>query len=197
MALAQAQAILGRTQEAMVTFSEVRGLDVDLDPDLSLINILVLRKEYDTARKLLDGQVARWQGRVSDAVLQRVRSSLEGNIALQQGDFKTAVSRLQAALPPEKSKAPISESLGRALLSSGDAAGAEQIFRRIVEDPERYSDPLGYVLSLIRLGEACEKQGKKEEALRAYREALAWWGSADYPLPEIQTAREGIKRLGG
>jgi tetratricopeptide (TPR) repeat protein/TolB-like protein len=197
MALAQAQAILGRTQEAMVTFSEVRGLEVELDPDLSLINILVMRKDYDTARKLLEEQTNRWRGRIPDTVLQRLRSSLEGNIALQQGDFKTAVARLEAALPPEKSRAPVSESLGRALLSSGEAAKAEPIFRRIVEDPERYSDPLGYVLSLVRLGEACEKQGKKEEALRAYREALAWWGGADFSLPEIQATREGIKRLGG
>jgi len=54
-----------------------------------------------------------------------------------------------------------------------------------------------YVRSLGRLGEACERLGRKEEALKCYRQALRWWGRADHSLPLTSQAREGVKRLGG
>ncbi len=191
------QSSLGKHAEALGTLQEVRGIESRVDPDLTMINVVVAQKQYDSARKMLDEQIARWQGRIPAAFLQRLRDSLEGTIALEQGNYPEALKRIQASLPDTGKEPPASEALGRAYLGTGDGARAEQVFRKIAEDPARYEDPVRYLRSLTRLGEACEKQGKKEEALKSYREVLRWWGSADYSLPELIRAQEGLKRLGG
>ncbi|HEU5180979.1 MAG TPA: tetratricopeptide repeat protein, partial [Candidatus Polarisedimenticolia bacterium] len=197
MSLGRNLAALKRNQEALATYAEVRGIETGPDPDLPMINILVAQKEFDSARHLLQEQVTRWRGRISADVLQRLSTSLEGNIALEQGKFAEAAKQIEASLPPEDRASPASESLGRALLGAGDAARAAQVFKRLIDDPDPYSDPLSYVQNLARYGEASEKSGNKQEAVRAYREVVRWWGGADYQLPELKAANEGIKRLGG
>ena len=197
MSLGRNLAALRRNQEALATYAEVRGIETGPDPDLSMINILVAQKDYDSARRLLQEQVARWKGRVSSDMLDRLSTSLEGNIALEQGNFAEAARQIEASLPPEDRSSPASESLGRALLGAGDATRAAQIFKRLIEDPDPYSDPLAYVQNLARYGEACEKSGNKQEAVRAYREVVRWWSGGDFQLPELKAATEGLKRLGG
>jgi len=162
-----------------------------------MINVIVSQKQFDTARKLLEDQTARWQGRASPDLLARLRESLEGTIALEEEKFPEAVRHLQASLEAPGEEPPTSEALGRAYLGAGENARAEAVFRKIVEDPNRFVDPIRYVRAMMRLGEACEKQGKKDEALKNYREALKWWGGADLSLPEIGKTREALKRLGG
>ena len=197
MSLGRNLAALKRNQEALMTYAEVRGIETGPDPDLPMINIMVAQKDYDSARHLLQEQVARWKGRVSADVLQRLGTSLEGSIALEQGKFAEAARQIEASLPPEDRSSPASESLGRALLGAGDAKRAAQIFKRLIEDPDPYSDPLAYIQNLAHYGEASEKAGNKQEAVRAYREVVRWWGGGDFQLPELKTASEGLKRLGG
>jgi tetratricopeptide (TPR) repeat protein len=197
MSLAQALSNLGEYQEALSTLSAVREVESNLDADLPVISVMVRQKQYDAARGMLEAQVPRWQGKLSARSIEKLRSSVEGNIALEQGKYADAVSLLQAALPEDPLRAPASEALGRALLASGDAPQAAEIFRRIVEDPNRFADPVGYVRNLERLGEAYEKSGKKQDAIRTYREVLQWWGSSDFPRPEAEEARQALKRLGG
>ena len=197
MSLGRNFAALNRNQEALSTYGEVRGIEAGPDPDLPIINILVAQKEYDHARQLLQQQVSRWQGRVSAEVLGRLNTSLEGSIALEQGNYAEAVRQIEASLSPEDRKAPASEVLGRALLGAGDAARATQVFKRLIDDPDPYSDPIGYIQNLAHYGEACEKSGNKQEAVRAYRAVVRWWGGGDFQLPELKSANEGLKRLGG
>ena len=134
-------------------------------------------------------------GRVPGAVLERLRDSLEATIALDQGKYDDAVKKIQASFVGTDKGPPVSETLGRAYLGAGDAARAEKIFREITQDPDRFQDPVRYLRCLIRLGEACEKQGKRQAALESYHEALKWWGAADLQIPVISEAREGLKRL--
>ena len=197
LALGEVLSSLDRNQEALETLGGIRGIQDSVDPDLPIINVLVAQKQYDTARKLLDEQVKRWQGKASAAALRRLEDSLEGTIALEQGNFKEALKRIKASVSEPGKEPPDSEVLGRAYLGAGDAARAEKVFRKITEDPNHFSEPMRYVRSLVRLGEACERLGRKEEALKYYRQALRWWGSADHSLPVMSQAREGIKRLGG
>jgi len=196
MALGEVLSFLGRNQEALEALGEIRGIVGGGDPGLSIINVLVAQKQYDMARKLLGERAGRWQGKTSAEALKRLEDALEGTIALEQGNYKEALKRIEASVPEPGKEPPESEILGRTYLGAGDAARAEKIFRKITEDPNRFSDPMRYVRSLVRLGEACEKLGRKEEALKYYRQALRWWGSADHTLPVMSQAREGIKRLG-
>jgi tetratricopeptide (TPR) repeat protein len=196
LSLGQIQASLGRTGEALATLSKIRGLETRSEPDLPMITVLVLQKQYDNARRMMDEQVRRWQDKAPPELLSRLRDSLEGNIALEEGKYAEAVKKILGSLPEESRKAPTSESLGRAYLGAGDYANAEALFTRIVQNPDRYRDPVGFLRSVIWLGQACDKQGKREAALGHYREALKWWGKPDFSLPEIEAAREGVTRLG-
>jgi predicted Zn-dependent protease/TolB-like protein len=197
MVLGQELTQLGRYPEALSALSEIRNLDASFDLDFSMISVLILEKEFDPARTMLDAMTSKWKGKLSEATLQRIRATFDGNVALEQGKYAEAVEHLQAALPAASAKAPASEPLARALLGAGQALRAAEIFQRIVKDPDRYADPVGYVRNLARLGEASEKANKKQEAIQAYRQVLQWWSSADSPRPETDAARQGLKRLGG
>jgi len=197
LALGEVLSSLDRNPEALATLSEIRGIVGGGDPGLSIINVLVAQKQYDMARELLTEHVNRWRGKASVAVLKRLEDSLEGAIALEQGNYQEALKRIEASASEPGKEPPESEILGRTYLGAGDAARAEKVFRKITEDPNHFSEPMRYVRSLVRLGEACERLGRKEEALKYYRQALRWWGSADHPLPLMSQARESIKRLGG
>jgi tetratricopeptide (TPR) repeat protein len=197
MALARVLASLGKNQEALSTYAEVRGIDANLDPELPMISVLVRQKEYDSARHMMDTQIEQWRAKVSLETLDRLRASLEGNIALEQGKYADAIARMQAALPEKERRDPSSEALGRAYMGAGEAEKAAKIFQKIAEDPDRYADPVGYVQCLAELGSANEKLGKKDEAIRTYKEVLRWWGTTDIPQPETEAARQGLKRLGG
>ena len=122
---------------------------------------------------------------------------MEGTIALEQGNFAEAVALLEAALPDDGKEKADFDLLGRAYLGAGQPDEAERIFFNMAQDPDRFRRPVRYVEGLIWLGKSREAQGKKEEALDAYRKALEWWDTADFTLPEIQDAREAVARLQG
>jgi len=196
LALGELDASLGRNDEALSTLAKVRGINGGIDPDLPMINVMVTMKQFDAARNMFQQQMDRWGGKVSPALLERLRSSLEGAIALEEGKSSEAVSHLQGLSPSPGQDPPDSEALGRAYLGAKDYARAQGVFQKIVEDPDRFSNPVRFILGLVRLGEALEGDGKNGEAAARYREALKWWGSADWDVPEIVRAREAIKRLG-
>ncbi|HMC83309.1 MAG TPA: tetratricopeptide repeat protein [Candidatus Polarisedimenticolia bacterium] len=196
MLLGEVQALLGQNVEALQTFTAIRALNTSVSPELALINVLVSQKEFDVARKMLENETSRMEQQLSPAMIARLRDSLEGMIALEEKKFPEAVSHLEASLTRAEGKSPKSEALGSAYLGVGDTAKAEAVFRGIVESPDRFDEPIRYVKALALLGSACEKSGNTDEALRRYREALNYWGSADWSLPEIVAAREGVKRLG-
>jgi tetratricopeptide (TPR) repeat protein len=194
LALGEIQTALGRHPEALSTLSALRSLRTRQEPELAIIQVLISQRNFDTAREMLDEHLRQWEGKVSPDVLGRLRDALEGSIALEQGRHEEAITRLEAGYA--RGEIPFSETLGRAYLAAGRYEKAEAIFRRITRDPGRFETPVRLVRSLARLGESCEKQGKREQALEAYREALRWWGAADAQLPEIRDAREAVTRLG-
>ncbi|MCI0524827.1 MAG: hypothetical protein L0Y75_06145 [Acidobacteria bacterium] len=71
---------------------------------------------------------------------------------------------------------PVRESLGAALLVAGNAAEAEKVFRRDLEDNPRNGR------SLFGLAESLKKQGKAQEAREAQAEFEKAWKNADVKL---------------
>jgi len=197
MFLGQELTGLGRYPEALTALTEIRSLEANFDLDFSMISVMILEKDFASARTVLDSMMAKWQGKLSAQTLERIRATFEGNVALEQGKYAEAVEHLRASLPAHSVKPSASEPLARALLGDGKASDAAEMFKRIVEDPDRYTDPVGYVRNLSRLAESSEKAGNKQDAIKAYRQVLQWWGSTDAPRPETEAAREGLKRLGG
>jgi len=113
------------------------------------------------------------------------RPLLEGRIAAAGGDKAGAIQHYRMAVAAEDLLAydepptwyyPVRETLGAALLASGDAPGAEQVFREDL----KYNPRNGR--SLFGLWQALEAQGRKADAARAGVEFRRVWSVADVAL---------------
>ena len=113
------------------------------------------------------------------------RPLLEGRIAAAAGDLPAAIERFQAAVTAEDQLAydeppswyyPVRETLGAALLASGKAVEAEQIFRADL----KYNPRNGR--SLFGVWQSLQAQGKKAAAARARLEFQRVWTVADVTL---------------
>lgn len=119
------------------------------------------------------------------SVLKIAEPSLDARIAAAKGDYKSAVEHWRKAVAalddlnydePPGWYYPSRESLGAALLLAGNAAEAEKVFRKDLEDNPRNGR------SLFGLAESLEKQGKKQAAQKARQEFEAAWKHADSKL---------------
>ena len=113
------------------------------------------------------------------------RPLLEGRIAAAGGDKTAAIQQYKLAVAAEDLLTydepptwyyPVRETLGAAMLTNGDAPGAEQVFR----DDLKYNPGNGR--SLFGVWKALEAQGKKAEAARAGAEFRRVWSAADMTL---------------
>ncbi len=118
-------------------------------------------------------------------VLSIPETVLNARIASSKGDMKTAIELLRKGVALEDSLAydepptwfsPVREMLGAALLRSGDAAGAERIFRESLERNRRSGR------SLFGLAESLKAQKKDYAAAIVQREFETAWKNADVTL---------------
>ena len=85
--------------------------------------------------------------------------------------------------PPQYSRPPL-EVLGAACLHAGKFDDARAAFgKALVERPRS-----GF--ALYGIAAAWEKEGKRSDAAKAYREFLEAWSHADRDLPQIKSAQE-------
>lgn len=117
-------------------------------------------------------------------VLQIAQKVLTARIA-QRSDSKQAITILRSAVELEDSLSydepqawvqPVRESLGAALMRSGDYAGAEQVFRTDLEKNRRNGR------SLFGLMETLKAQKKNHEAMLVKQQFEAAWKNADTKL---------------
>src|SRR5262249_49775226 len=110
---------------------------------------------------------------------------LAGKVAGAKGETRDMIAQLQKAVAAEDAMPymepsfwpiPVRPTLGAALLQSGDAAAAEQVFR---EDLKRWPRN-GW--SLFGLEQSLRQQGKTESADLVAREFEAAWKRADTKL---------------
>ncbi len=110
---------------------------------------------------------------------------LDARIAAAKGDRRAAVEHWRKAVAaqddlnydePPGWYYPVRESLGAALLMAGDAAEAEIVFRKDLEDNPRNGR------SLFGLAESLKKQGKAQDSRQARDEFEKAWKNADVKL---------------
>ena len=117
---------------------------------------------------------------------------LRGNIAGRKGEMEAARTLLEEAdqkerelgysEPPQYSR-PALEVLGDACIRAGKFDDARNIYKKVLDQRPRS----GWALYGIAV--AWDKQGKRDEAVKAYREFLDAWSHADPDLPQIKAAR--------
>lgn len=119
------------------------------------------------------------------SVLKIAEHSLDARIAAARGDRKLAVEHWRKTVAahdalnydePPGWYYPTRESLGAALLAAGNAAEAEKVFRKDLEDNPHNGR------SLFGLTESLKKQGQKQAAEKAQREFEAAWKNATSKL---------------
>ncbi len=118
----------------------------------------------------------------SHRILEVSDAFIAGEIALQQGDWDTAIERLEAAAevedtlgygePPQWLQ-PTRHTLGAVYLEAGRNADAERVYR---DDLDKWPNN-GW--SLFGLARALEAQGKTSEAAEVMRRHEAAWAKAD------------------
>lgn len=117
---------------------------------------------------------------------------LRGEISAASGDIENARKLLERAgkeetelgysEPPQYSRPPL-EVLGEALIRAGKFAEAREVYAKdLVERPHS-----GF--ALYGIATAWEKEGKRDQAAKAYRDFLATWSHADADLTQIKTAQ--------
>jgi tetratricopeptide (TPR) repeat protein len=113
------------------------------------------------------------------------RELLEGRIAAAAGDRTAAIPHYEAAVHAEDALAydepptwyyPVRETLGGALLASGNPVKAEQVFREDLKNNPRNGR------SLFGLWKSLEAQGNRAAATRARADFEQVWAVADVPL---------------
>jgi len=119
------------------------------------------------------------------SVLSVAGHDLDARIAAARGDRKAAIENWQKAVAAEDGLAydepppwqqPMRESLGAALLSDGQAAAAEAVFRSDLE--KRPRNPR----ALFGLAQSLEAQGKASDAAWVRRQFDEAWKDADTKL---------------
>jgi tetratricopeptide (TPR) repeat protein len=120
-------------------------------------------------------------------MLKIAENVLGGKIALAKNDMDGAIQQLRAAVAIQDSLKyneppdwlyPVRESLGAALLMSGDQAGAEQVFRDDLERNPR--NPR----SLFGLEQALKAQGRAYDATFVRKQFEASWKGSAAPKME-------------
>lgn len=121
----------------------------------------------------------------ANSVLKIAEPSLDARIAAAKGDHKLAVEHWRKAVAahddlnydePPGWYYPTRESLGAALLISGNATEAEKVFRKDLEENPHNGR------SLFGLAESLKKQGKQQAAQKAQKEFEAAWKNATSKL---------------
>jgi tetratricopeptide (TPR) repeat protein len=128
---------------------------------------------------------AMWGLNRLENIMKIANNMLGARVALAKGDKKSAADLLKQAAAVEDALAynepadwvlPARESLGGVLLSSGDYAEAENVFRADLKQNPRSGR------SLFGLLESLNRQGKKPAAASVRKELSAAWKSADTRL---------------
>ncbi len=131
---------------------------------------------------------------------ERLYHFVEGEIALEQGEYEDAVSEFEEAesmLPPRGSSGVhtlIWYSLATAHRLSGNDSEALSWYERIVESrEERLYEPLRYVRSFYFIGKLHEAEGDSEEAQEGYQRFLDHFESGEIDRELVREAEAALR----
>ncbi len=120
-----------------------------------------------------------------------------GCIAFARGNFEESVANFEKAVQRDQFYLPFVYSLGRAYLETGRLGEAVAEFEKALSryDESRAWNPISAVKAHYLLGSAYEKSGWSKKAIEQYEEFLEIWKDADPGIPEIEDAKERLKKL--
>ncbi|MDH4222224.1 MAG: protein kinase [candidate division Zixibacteria bacterium] len=119
-----------------------------------------------------------------------------GSIELARGNFDASIRSFEKAAQGNKHFG-ILYLLARAYLEAGRLGEAVAEFEKALSryDVSRYSYAIWAVKAYYLLGLAYEKSGWNKKAIEKYEEFLDIWKNADPGIPEVEDAKERLKKL--
>ncbi|PYY02594.1 MAG: hypothetical protein DMG64_11150 [Acidobacteria bacterium] len=139
----------------------------------------------------VDEENKNWRDRVLK-LLGTASLELRGDTEMGKGNLEQGRKLLERAgkdekelgytEPPQYSRPPL-EVLGGALIRAGRFEEAREAYKKELEERPHSG------FALYGIATAWEKQGKNEQAVKAYRDFLEAWQHADPDLSQIKTAR--------
>jgi tetratricopeptide (TPR) repeat protein len=205
-----------RGEKAIILFEKKQNLDLALKE--TKIGVENLKKIYpdnvDNGRSYYANLLAQ-SGRNAEAEeLARVmKKDIEtknpnlmycywitlGYIEQAKGNTKTAVTYYEKA---EKEGPPLNYvrvHLAQAYLGLGRLGEAVAVLEQVLSryDENRASFPTASVKAYYLLGLAYEKSGWNKKAIEKFEEFLDIWKDADPEIPEVEDAKERVKKLRG
>jgi predicted Zn-dependent protease len=120
---------------------------------------------------------------------------IQAVIALATHKPKDAIDALERARPLEGRDPVISMLRGDAYLAADQPAQAEAAYRKVVDGPDQQPEAEEIPLSWLGLGRAYAAEGKRSEAIEAYRHFLLLWSHADATATHLVEAKTELSRL--
>lgn len=183
--LGRVLAEVGRTDKAIHELRKARELEPDeAQTTLVLSRALFHRGDVDEADELLEA--------VGDAELGLESLMLKARIAEQRGHPDRAARLFEQTLEEAPDHVDAMLGAARTHLASGAPAPAQQYLLKVVD---REDDAAHIVEAQTLLGEAADKAGDADRALRAYRRAVDRAREADLGDGVVDRARLGAGRL--
>jgi len=147
------------------------------------------------AREVLDSLVHRTKaGNPRDRANEQ---TLAAEVALLSGRADSAVALLRLAYAADETPF-VQESLARALMQSGDAKAAAELYEKLGQLPGNWygweAEPLGLVASL-QAGRLYEKLGDRAAARRSYERQIAQWKNPDSTSSSFREARDRLAKV--
>jgi serine/threonine protein kinase/tetratricopeptide (TPR) repeat protein len=120
-----------------------------------------------------------------------------GCIEFARGKFEESVANFKKATQRNPFYFPFAYSLARAYLETGRLGEAVAEFEKVLSryDEVRTCNAILAVKVYYLLGLAYEKSGWNKKAIEQYEEFLDIWKNADPGIPEVEDAKERLKKL--
>ncbi len=199
--LNQAELMMGLRQpdEALRLITEARRV-LPNQPRLGTytrLTALALRGDFETARQELAA--------LDPKVTTLLDFELRARASQAQGDYTTAITLWKKLIEQQPAVTARKYELARAYLSANQPAEAERELLDFIKVPPvpdlGSTSPIHpfydtrYLLAHYELGRAAEAQGKREQAVKYYRQFLGYWDKADFKLDEIAEARRRLNAV--
>jgi len=175
---------------ALGEFKRVSVLDT-ISPQgaLQQAYALVRLQRADEARRILEDVRNEWQGRLDSTQMNTEKYAIEGYIALENKDYKSALDYYQQTRKGLNDTTAWRGSIAEALIGLGRYDDALKELRQLRTESERNWISTEYLRGLYSEADALVKLGRNNEAIAPLQRLMVFWGNADWDVPWLNDAK--------
>ncbi len=175
---------------ALEEFKKVSKLDtISPQGDMLQAYALVRLQRPDEARRIIESVKEEWQARVDSTQMKTEKTAIEGFIALENKDYKTAYEQFLLTRQGLNDTTTWRGSIAEALIGLGRYQEALGELRQLRIESERNWITTEYLRGLYSEADALVKLGRNNEAIEPLQRLMVFWGNADWEVPWLTDAK--------